>query len=689
MPTPELTLDSSLSELPRIGPTLTRHFKALNLECVRDLLLHFPKRYEDFSHLTSLSDLKVGEQVTIHGTIHLISTRRSFKRRMTITEALVDDGTGTIRVTWFNLPYLSKTLIPGTEVFLAGTLERSAYGLQLQHPVLELAEKGGVHTGRLVPIYPTTSSLPQRTIRNLVAKLLPLASQLKDFLPKEIEGRFKLPTLPQATKELHFPTSRVNLEQARRRLAFAELFKLRLRSLEARSQERDHPAAKITFSERTKQFVSTLPFSLTPDQKRAAWETIQDLGKPFPMFRLVQGDVGSGKTIVAGLAALNCLESGYQVAFLAPTELLASQHFVTLTQLFQGWPIRIGLLSRGRHEVSNPHAVVPAKQIKKMLASGEVNLMIGTHALLQQDVKLKQLGLVVVDEQHRFGVTERHILSTNNEGTYPHFLSLSATPIPRSLALSIYGDLDVSVIRNLPPGRIPVHTRVVQPNEREQAYTMMKKEVQFGHRVFIICPLVDESDTLGVRAATSERERLQREVFPDIKLGLLHGRLNSKAKTQAMADFRNGVTPILVSTSVVEVGVDVPNATIMAIEGAERFGLAQLHQFRGRVGRSSLPSYCLLMPSQTNPNSEARLKALVKFPSGFDLAEFDLSSRGPGDLLGELQSGWGNLRFAQLATPELLKSVREATDFILKLDPTLARWPELKKEISETNFHPE
>ncbi|MEK7496926.1 MAG: ATP-dependent DNA helicase RecG [Patescibacteria group bacterium] len=446
-------------------------------------------------------------------------------------------------------------------------------------------------------------------------------------------------------------------------------------------------APTIPFSPATKKIVSELPWSLTSDQKKSAWEIIQDLGKPQPMHRLLQGEVGSGKTIVAGLAAFNAIQAGYQVVILAPTEILAVQHFHTLTNLFANWPIKCALLTRG-HKTTNFETKSTKLKILNQLKNGEIKIIIGTHALLSDKIHFNKLGLVVIDEQHRFGVEQRQWLTKDINFT-PHLLSLSATPIPRSLALTIFGDLNISIIKQMPTGRQPISTLIVPPQKRTGAYNFIRQEIKLGHRAFIICPLVEESDVLGVRAVTSEYEKLSREIFPDIKIGLLHGRLKAKDKTEIMAEFKNGTKPILISTSVVEVGVDIPEATIMMIEGAERFGIAQLHQFRGRVGRSTLKSYCLLFTDTQSEQSLKRLQALTKYQNGFDLAEFDLKKRGPGDFLGEVQSGWGKLKFAELIDLKLLDSVRAATTMTLALDATLTNFPELKNKLAELNFHPE
>lgn len=684
-----LLLKDHINHIPGVGLRTGERLGKLGLTTIHDLLNHFPTRYEDFSRLRPISELGVGEKVTVAGRVQLISARRARGRRLSITEALVSDDTGTLKAVWFNQPYLAQSLHVGDRVLLAGKLVSSNYGLQLEHPTWELEERGGIHTGRLVPQYPLTANLTQRQLRNVVARILPAARTLPDWLPAKVVHWAKLMPLGQAVETLHFPNSREELRQARMRVTFDELFLMHLKSRLARQSLLGETAPKIPFTPQTKTFVEKLPWPLTADQRVAAWEIIKGLGGNQPMLRLLQGDVGSGKTIVAGLAALNAAAAGWQTALLAPTEILAYQHFVTLGQLFKNWPVRIGLLSRGHHEATGKTGIVTAAKLKAMSGDGKLDILVGTHSLLQNSVAFRKLGLIIVDEQHRFGVLQRQALIQNSSKTVPHFLSLSATPIPRSLALTLFGDLDISLLHTLPKGRQPITTAIIPPDGRAGAYKMIRREVNNGNLAFIVCPLIDESDAGGVRAATAERERLHKEVFPDIALGLLHGKMKPHEKRVAMQNFQSGATPILVCTSVVEVGVDVPKATIIAIEGAERFGLAQLHQLRGRVGRSDLASHCLLMAETNETASNPRLVALTRYTNGFNLAEFDLKTRGPGDLLGSTQSGFLRLRFAELADAKLLTLVRSTVDYFLKADPNLANLPSIKAKLGDLDVHPE
>ncbi len=690
-----LNLNSSLEQVPGIGPATLRKLTKLELKTCSDLLWHLPSRYDDFSHIIPIKSIKIGERATIRGKIQLIQNRRSWKRHISVIEALISDNSGSVKCIWFNQPYLTQTLKNGQNVFLAGILRQTNYGLQLEHPTIEPISSQPLHTRRLIPYYPLTYGLTSRHLRQLIARILPLARQQIDWLPEIILKQYHLIKLNQALTWIHHPNNYQELASARARLAFNELFLLRMWAKLARASSAQKKAKIIPFNMATKKFVEQLPWFLTQDQRKITWQIIKDLGKLQPMNRLLQGDVGSGKTVVAGIAALNVILADGQVALLAPTEILAEQHFTTLTSLFKKWPITLTLLTRSHRTVysfatSNRVAKkTNLEEIKKQLKENKINFLIGTHAILSEDIKIPNLNLLIVDEQHRFGVEQRQTLTLTKANITPHFLSLSATPIPRSLALTIYGDLDFSLLKQIPEGRKPITTKIILPTERPQAYDLIKKEIAAGHRVFIICPLIEESDALGVRAATNEQERLSREIFPNINIGLLHGKMSGKTKSQAMQNFKSGKTPILVATSVVEVGVDVSEATVMVIEGAERFGLAQLHQLRGRVGRSHRQSFCLLFTDSTNTKSNQRLEALVNFSNGFDLAEQDLKLRGPGDLLGSTQAGWPALKIASLANSELLEKVRQAADQLLQTDPQLEKNPLIKQKIQNINFHPE
>ncbi|MFA4818332.1 MAG: ATP-dependent DNA helicase RecG [Patescibacteria group bacterium] len=685
-----LSLLNPITNISGIGPAMAKKLATLEIFTVNDLLWHLPIRYEDYSQITPIKQLTAGDKVTIKGRVNLISARRSFKSRLTITQAVISDDTGSIKAIWFNQPYLIKNLKAGDIILLSGKLSLSNYGLQLEQPTYEPSKTYGVHTGRLVPYYSLHGLLNNHWLRTQINKVLPLAKGINDWLPAAIKNQAKIINLNQTIIQLHFPKNHNDILQARRRLAFDELYLINLQAKLARQSLRQLKSPVIDYSPDTKNFVAGLPWQLTVDQKQAAWKIIKDLGQAKPMFRLLQGDVGSGKTIVAGIAALNAVKAGWQVALVAPTEILAKQHFHTLADLFKDYPISLALLSRGYHLLNRPNdnKKTTSASIKKLLAEDKINIIVGTHSLLQKTIQWARLGFVIIDEQHRFGVEQRRYLMNQPQALYPHLLSLSATPIPRSLALSIYGDLDISLIKSMPSGRLPITTKIVEPNQRTAAYQLIKQEIAEQNRVFIICPLIEDDDEGGQKSVTTEADRLAQEVFKSIKIGRLHGKMSSQQKTEAMNNFKNGTTPILVTTTVVEVGVDVPEATIMAIEGAEHFGIAQLHQLRGRVGRSSRQSYCLLFTDQKN-NLPSRLQAMVKYQNGFALAEYDLAERGPGSLLGDIQSGYFNLKYADLVNAELLVTVRNAAQYTIQTDPNFTKWPQIKQQLKNIDFHPE
>jgi len=680
-----LSLTDPLSTIKGLGPATNKKLAKLKIYTIQDLLLHFPYRYEDFSQVTPIKNLTANNKATIQGKIQTITTRHIWRSHLSITQALISDQSGTIKSVWFNQPYLSNSLKQGDTIVLSGWLKQSKYGLQLEQPSYDKLNNDNLHTARLVPYYHLTSGLNHHLLRQLMAKIKPAAEQLTDWLPEEIIKKFKLPNFKTVVRYLHWPNQNSEIIQGRQRLVFNEFYLINLQNQLLKIKRSQQTAPIITFRPETKNFVDNLPYHLTADQKIAAWEIIKDLGRAQPMFRLLQGDVGSGKTVVAGLAALNCALNNWQTALLAPTEVLAIQHFDTLNKLLADFKIKLALLTQGKSLINNQN--INKIQLKKLLALNKIDIIIGTQALLQPTVKIPKLGLVIVDEQHRFGVEQRQYLTAVKNKITPHFLSLSATPIPRSLALALYGNLELSLIKTRPAGRQPVITRLLTGSQRNLAYNLTKQEIKKGHKVFIICPLIDENDNEDTKAVLQEHARLQKEIFPQIKLGLLHGKLNSAKKQQALTDFKNGTTPILVCTSVIEVGVDIPDATVMIIEGAERFGLAQLHQFRGRIGRANLPSYCLLITDNTNDNE--RLSAMTKYSNGFALAEFDLKTRGPGSLTGRIQSGFNKIKYWDLVNSQIIKTIQQATAYTLSLDSSLNAWPKLKNKVMAEEIHPE
>jgi ATP-dependent DNA helicase RecG len=669
-------LDAPITTLPGISTGYTSRLRRLGIETVSDLLHHYPFRYEDYSTLKPINRLEYGEETTIIGTIWETRTRQT-RGRNTIITSVIADASGTIEAVWFNQPYLTKQLRAGRQIVLSGKVDEYLGRLTLQSPEWEPLEKELIHTGRLVPIYPLTHGISARWLRRLMKRVVDhWAPRLEDYLPRALRKRAGLIDLSTATKQIHFPDSAEDAEKARHRLAFDEFLFVQLRMLQQRQRWQSQPGVPIPHNQALlDSFLQSLPFQLTQAQSRTLDQILGDLTQSHPMSRLLQGDVGSGKTVVATAAMLMAIAAGKQASLMAPTEILAEQHYQGIMQLLAeagNWglerPVTVERLTGSLRRVER-------RKVYTALAAGEADIVVGTHALIQEHVTFKDLGLVVVDEQHRFGVLQRSAL--REKGNSPHMLVMSATPIPRSLALTLYGDLDVSVIDELPPGRKPIQTRWLLPRERERAYAFLRSQIDKDHQAFILYPLVEESDKVEAKSAVEEYERLQQQIFPNLRLGLLHGRMKGKEKDTVMLRFREGEIDILVSTSVIEVGIDVPNATVMLIEGADRFGLAQLHQFRGRVGRGAHTSYCLLLSDTVSPDDPKtkttweRLKAIEETQDGFVLAEKDLELRGPGDFIGVRQSGLPTLRLASLTNIRVLEQARAEAHTIFQQDPAL------------------
>ena len=837
-----ITLDTPIPQLTPVGKTAARRLKKLGLETAQDLLFYYPFRYDDFSQITTIDKLQPDTVVTIKGKIEIIQNKRSLIKKKIITEALVADPTGSIKAIWFGQPFLTKAIKPGDEVYLSGKVDYDYYGIQLTSPSYEKIsswKKETVHTARLVPIYSVTENLTQKQIRFLTKLVLPLVQKIEDWLPEEIKKELFFSDLAIALSQIHFPASQANLEKARHRLKFEELFLIQLQTQSLKQELQKSKAYSIKFKEEeTKKFVQSLPFKLTDAQRKTAWQILQNIEKDKPMNRLLEGEVGSGKTVVATIAILNTVLNGYQVAYLAPTEILAKQHFETISGLLKDWKVNVGLLTRtdrriilktNNHEsmtnisriheidsshtppspevsscspevssshtsrslevslpkktslsrspevsspreisllrspeVSSPREIQEIKksELIKKIKNGQVDILIGTHALLEENVQFKNLALAIVDEQHRFGVEQRARLLENssipsvipslrsgqalrsdvitdpkslswsdndrnpvavrsvilrsdvlvgpkdpvasqtkssttdsqiirknshtNSCVLPHFLSMTATPIPRSLALVLYGDLDLSVINELPAERKKIITKIVEPTDRQKAYAFIREEIKKGRQVFVVCPLIDPSDKLGVKSAKDEYEKLKKQIFPDLKIGLLHGRLKSKEKEKTRQEFLDNKINILVATSVIEVGVDIPNTSVMMIEGAERFGLAQLYQFRGRVGRAEHQSYCFLFTETSGQKTQERLKAILTAKNCFELAEKDLEIRGPGEIYGVQQSGYlDNLKIARLTDYSIIQEAKQWAEKILENDPDLKNHPLLKEKLVE------
>jgi ATP-dependent DNA helicase RecG len=637
----------------------------MGLHTVRDLLRHLPRRHDDQRDRLTLKELRAGQTATAEVVVDSVHSRQARFGRLPMLEAEVSDPTGTASVIWFNQPHLRKVLHPGSSVTIHGKVYRGRQGgMQMKNPDLRVEGSRHSTVGDLKPTYPETAHVTSRWLGPLIIKLLPLAEQFEETLPARVREPLELVSLPTALRQSHAPEDEEQLAMAKQRLGFEELFFPQLAALLARRQRLGKSGTRSPYEVAiAREFVSGLPFKLTDDQRRAAHEILIDLDRPSPMNRLLQGDVGSGKTVVAAMAARMAIAAGYQVVLMAPTEILARQHFQTLRDLLSGYGIWPRLL------VGSTNAPQRREVLGGLLA-GTDKLVVGTHALIEDAVRLPQLGLCIVDEQHRFGVAQRLRLRDKSDGN-PDFLSMTATPIPRSLRLTLYGDLDVSQIRQLPPNRRPVSTQLVEPPGRDEAYRFIRNEVAKGRQGFIICPLIEDSPGVEVRSATAEYERLQTEVLPDLRLTLLHGRQPAREKAERMEAFAAGEFDLLVATSVIEVGVDVPNATFIAIENADHFGLAQLHQLRGRVGRGDHESYCLLFAEGDDPLGATRLKALIDHHDGFELAEIDLRLRGAGDPYGLLQHGFPEMRVGDLLDDGLRERARTAAERVLAADPTL------------------
>jgi len=662
-----MKLTGSVKEIAGVGDKLAGLLRRLGITTIEDLLLNYPRRYEDYSEVSRIKDLSPGV-VTIQATVEKITGRYARNRRLHITEATLSDDSDKVKAVWFNQSYLSKSIVRGEELYFSGKYELARNGLTIQNPTWEKVSDFQTSTARIVPIYRETKGITSRQIRNLVSTVLPLASELERSFPEQL----KKESISQIITSLHFPESSEALTQAKRAMAYEELFVLISASQLAKREHHSLRAPIIKFDEQlARKFTTLLPFKLTDAQRSVGWQIIKDMQHEIPMNRLVEGDVGSGKTVVAALAAIQAISQDFQTALIAPTEILARQHAQTLSKLLEPFKVDVVLLTGG-----------PKTSLKKLtldsISSGDAQFVVGTHALLEKGVDFHNLGLVIVDEQHRFGVKQREKLQ-QKPLQMPHLLSMTATPIPRSLSLTVYGELDISLIDQMPLGRKPIATKVVRQSDRMKVYKHIDEQIDAGRQVYVICPLIEESDVLGVKSVEAEHERLNTTIFKHRKIGLLHGRMKSLEKEAVMDKFAKGLFDILISTTVVEVGVDVANATIMMIEAAERFGLAQMHQLRGRVGRSEYQSYCYLVPTNDDFISK-RLKAMESTANGFRLAELDLKMRGPGAVYGTKQHGDLDLRFAQLDDTKLIAQVQQDVKYFLDSDD-ISRYPELMEKI--------
>lgn len=697
-----MNLDTPLRHITGIGFTQGQRLAQLNLLTVRDLINHFPFRYDDFSETVQINEAQLNQKVTLKGEIWSIKNIYTRSRKV-LTQAVFNDGTNSINLTWFNSSYLTKSILVGDRLQVSGRLTKYGSKLSIIMPVWEKdtnlnesrrTNHEHLHTGGLIPVYPETEGLSSKWLRTKLAQILPKVELfIEDPLPEEIKNNM-LP-LKEAYKKIHFPQSEDDIKKSHERLEFDEIFWIQLKTLIVKNLWKDKkPVEKFRIDDlrfKIDGFKKSLPFSLTNSQQQVLNEIFADLEKGKPMNRLVQGEVGSGKTVVAAIASYVAYLNGYKTQYMAPTEILAFQHYETFKKLLEPMGLKIGIYTGSRKKVHGSSLVSSSKKTKpttrpffesNKLTNNQLtsDVIIGTHALLSGKLDVSDVGLIIIDEQQRFGVQQRAYL--RNKAKIPHFLTMTATPIPRTVALTLYGDLDLSIITELPKGRIPVKTHFVPTKKRKDAYGFIQKRIEEGEQVYIITPLIEISETLAtVRAAKDEFENLQK-IFPKLKLGLLHGRLKSKEKEEVLNDFKDKKLDILVSTSVVEVGVDVPNATIMVIEGAERFGLAQLHQLRGRVGRGNTQSYCFLFSSNEDSSTVSRLKNLERISDGLKLSEIDLKIRGSGEIFGLRQSGRFDLKLASFNDLELIEKTRTAAEGILENSPTLDKYPALKVKLS-------
>ncbi len=667
-----MTLNSPVTDIKGVGPEVAKKLALVGIKTAGNLVNYYPRRYDDYSAVGTINKLRPGV-VTLKARI--VQARGRYSRRgLHITEAVASDETGSVRLVWFNQPYRAQSLKRDQFYYISGLFELGAQRLAIVNPSVELVSDFPVNTARIVPIYREAKGIKSTEVRRFIREISALIDELPETLPDWIVEAQKLISRREAALNMHFPKSSDMLESAKKRLGFEEVFELSLAGLLNKNELQGQHSMKVPFKQKLAQdFVAHLPFKLTDDQRRVVWQAYQDMQKPSPMNRLIEGDVGSGKTVVAAMVALMAMEQGFQVAFMAPTELLARQHAETIYTLLEpmGYAEQVGLL------------VGSLKPAQKKLAhsrikNGDIRLMVGTHALIQEKVDMHKLGLVITDEQHRFGVEQRKKLQTK-AGHMPHVLSLTATPIPRSLALTLYGELDISLIDTKPANRKPIITKIIVPSSRPAVYQKIKSELTAGRQMFVVCPLISESEVMPVKAAETVYEQIKKD-FKGFSVGLLHGKLKADVKNKVMRDFLLAKVNILVATTVVEVGVDVPNATVMLVEDAERFGLAQIHQLRGRVGRSQHQGYCYLAISGYQPPSR-RLKAIEDINDGFKLAELDLELRGPGAIYGTMQHGQLDLKVAKLSDVKLIAAAREAAEKFVKSRQNLLKYKELAQKV--------
>ncbi len=666
-----MNLVSPLDKVKGIGAKTGEQFDLAGIHTVGDLIEFLPRNYEDFSHVTTIAGIKPGK-ATIKAHCEKIATR-PVRRGLRITTATLTDDTGKLQAVWFNQPYRETQLKSGEDFYFSGEFEFNYNRYQLTNPSAEMVKDMPVQTDRILPVYRSIKGLKTTLVRKILAELRPLITMLPETLPADIIKSEKLMSRSDAVLAMHFPETMAEVQSARERLGFEELFQLLLASQLNRQENAKLTGWTIPFEQPVvADFVKRLPFALTGAQRRAAWEIIQDMERKTPMNRLLQGDVGSGKTVVAVLVACQVAHFGFQTAIMAPTEILASQHAETLSKLLQPLGITVGLLTGSVKGVAR-------KTLYEQIANGAVQVVVGTHALIQETVKFHKLGFVVIDEQHRFGVKQRQLLLDKSE-FMPHMLAMTATPIPRSLALTVYGELDISILNELPSGRKPIATKIWSPNSRAQLYAQVDAEIAAGRQAYVICSLIEDNPENDIKSVQAEYVKLQNSIFKHRQIGLLHGKLKPADKDEVMQKFSRGEFDILVSTTVVEVGVDVPNATVIVIENADRFGLSQLHQLRGRVGRSVHQSYCYLI-NGTSAKPSQRLREIEKSNDGFYLAEVDLKLRGPGEIYGRAQHGALNLQIATLADTKLITRAQKQAKAFAESGQNMLQYKQLATQV--------
>ena len=707
-----MQLSDKLETAFRLTPDQKKALARLGLSTVGDLLFFFPQRYSDISELRLIRDLAGGETATVYGEISKIKIRKAFRTKVPMAEGVLDDGTGKLKVTWFNQAFIGKMLHDGQKVTLTGKISDGKYGLSMANPEYEKGKSMPIDTHDSLfyngqnnkdfsfPVYRETRGITSKWIYHAVNKIVSsgIVSKLVEYIPEEILNKYHLPKLSTALVWIHMPKNKKDSESARKRFAFEEVFMIQLEKAREREENREKKSFKITVDPKDiKSFTERFPFEMTEGQKHAIDDVFTDFGREYPMSRLLEGDVGSGKTAVAATAAYATMMNrpdgknfgNLQTAYMAPTEILANQHFESFIQYFTHTGIQVGLITGASCKKfpskTNPNewTNISKAQLLKWVANGEIPILIGTHALIYKSVKFKHLALAIVDEQHRFGTKQRGKLA-KKEDFAPHFLSMTATPIPRTLALTIYGDLDLTLLDQMPKGRKAIITEIITPDKREETYEFIKKEMANGRQLYVICPRIDEPDpdnelSLQAKSVKAEAERLKKNVFKDKTIDILHSKMTKTEKEDVMEEFSAGKIDILCATSVVEVGVNVPNATMIIIEGAERFGLAQLHQLRGRVIRSNHQAYCFVMPNTESKKSVERLQALKTAKNGFELSELDLKLRGSGDLAGMKQWGVTDLGMEAIKNMKMVEAARnEAREIITK--KLLPKFPLLESE---------